>query len=460
MKISLLSFGILCLGLLSVISSRQVISHNNAESYVQFAKLAYCQKESVQSQTCNSCQTINSLGHQVIHVESFEKDNVTFQMVISHSTSSEIVIAFGGPKSENIEYFQEIYKKGLIPIGPIGNVAIEPEFWQIYANNFRTVLANHLGTFGLNQKITLVGHSFGGSLAMLAAYDLIFNNVIIKNPVNGPFIYTYGALKIGSQDFIQRLQNLISLPIYRVRNRYDVFTLMPRCIYYGSMSFHCYRSYVGLVRAYPFYAGYYVNYSPTIRTQLTQKIPEVVKTVTKKIVKQSKAINKSTPKIQVQHPIKGSQNLQQTAIKDHRINNILNKNHLTTHPVQRYANSQPLKYNTPSTFTQQRYNSPQPLSYQQRPSYSSYTPRVSYGQSSNSYGGSSSGSYGRRDKRKRPYREKRHSSFLETAFEVSKDKSYLAEFFKTCSTEGNYVSCSYKPELHQVYFGINIEECN
>jgi hypothetical protein len=507
-------------------SRRQDVAsaREKAQFYVPFAQLPYCSADAVRGQSCQICTSTSQLGYQVIHVENQIKEGVPFSMVIlKNQGTSEVIVSFAGPKSDSIAYFQKIYTSGLIPVPEIGNTEIETEFWQIYSMFFRQVLTSQITSQGLNSKITFVGHSFGGSVAMLAAYDLVLNNVIIKNAVNGPFIYTFGALKIGSHDFLSKIQNLMGAPIVRIRRRVDFFTLLPRCIFMGPLRvFHCYRNYVSLVRRFPLYANYYIGYSSVIRSKLMSSVPQIVKTATTYVTKQKQIQKTQGPNSKVQNHLKNQENKSQ-ATSHRTFNNVVTSQHkgnmikdlskmMGTHhqnriPDQRLSDHKPMAYQSPTNKNNNPFASHTPITYtpqrsspqtQMSSSYKPYTPQSSFSRPSPSnfassisspsqsnfassnpmrysgthssslsntsgmFGGSSrrggSSLGGRRFDRKKG----RNQSFLETNMKMlrSKSKTKTKNFFKNCTTESSYVSCGYNPKVHQVFFGVNIENCN
>lgn len=288
-------FSILCsnANILKQIDNSKEGAKEGAKNYINFARLPYCITSEILSKTCEVCRLINEQGYKVIYVESQQKDDIIFTIVISASETGEVVISFGGPKSENVSYLQQIYANGIQKVSEINNILIENEFWNVYSTFFRQRLLSSLSELKTSaSKIIFVGHSFGGSLAFLSAYDSVVNHVLEESM--SPYVYTYGALKIGTSDFSKIIHRIIGRKLIRIRRRIDFFTLMPRCIYIPELTaWQCYRNYVNLVKAFPMFAYYYYRFSPYIRKQLIHHIPRIIRKAKSYL---NKAVNLQTKK--------------------------------------------------------------------------------------------------------------------------------------------------------------------
>lgn len=492
---------VIILGFFSQIEARQnVEAKQNAQRYVDFARLPYCATDTVSSSSCQLCQGITALGYKIIHVENQQRSNVQINMVLAQN-GGELVIAFGGPKSENIRYFQQIYQSGLVDIPELG-VSIEREFWDTYASLFRDVLTS-LVSENQPERIVFTGHSYGGSLSQLAAFDLVKNNIIVASPEKGPFIYTFGALKIGAHDFSNALQNIIGAPVTRIKRRVDFFSLMPRCVFIHRLNvWHCYRNYVSLVRSFPLFGRYYIGYSPYVRGLIHSSIPSVYSSATN-YIKQVKVQSYTTSTGPKPNPLQQpQQNLNSkppqnaapsTPTQQHRnfngavnhnnqgqvVNNLSNlfnhNNHSNNVSKERLAHHTPLSYSPTHQNTNRVSNyAPQVENKAPISAFARSGPVGYSGLHSNSVSNSNS-MFSRRSVssgmgRRSMMDEHRHSSggfgrrnlfrfrFLETNSKaVSKFERNLNGL---CSTNENYLTCGYKPEVHQVYFGVNMEECN
>jgi hypothetical protein len=523
-------------------SSRSLLTRHDttqartqARNYVDFARVAYCVQNGSVNSSCAVCHSLERRGFKIVHVESQIKDNIQFTMVVSASQSGEIVISFGGPKAQNVAYLQQIYASGMSQIPELNNLTVENEFWNVYSSFFLQSLHNYLSNLsGQYQKIVFVGHSFGGSLAIISSYDLVQSGIISKEQ-SQLLVFTYGALKIGDHQFINTVQYHTDSPIVRIRKGIDFFTLIPRCVFISHLNvWHCYRNYVYLVRAFPMFAYYYSRYSHFIRNQLVTSLPQIMNNAQSYINKQviqggshhhlnshghEEKNNINKPQVDPQQII-GKENTQRHT----KLNDVLSQNqnkpidHNFIKQVSDVFNhdkkiednkSQPnqsvtignsldtskLKKN--SQVTQQRLANHDPLPYsgtqnidtnlspnkdsvetkahraleeeELRKRNIQHSPVAYSGlhseslANSHSHLGHSSGSSSHRTPHHHNHHDLRKRNkriFLETESMVeNKVQERNTNIFKDCETHSHYVSCRFSTEIHQFFFGVNIESC-
>ena len=90
-------------------------------------------------------QYVTKSGNEIELVHSYTKSDIEFKMVLTlNKEQNEVVIAFAGAKSENIEYLQLIYENGFVMVENLNNAYIEQEFWDIYNDGFREELINKI----------------------------------------------------------------------------------------------------------------------------------------------------------------------------------------------------------------------------------------------------------------------------------------------------------------------------
>ena len=247
-----------------------------AKAYIYFAKLPYCEEQ----KTCEACKEIRSKGFQLIASEKAKSGAVQISMTINRNVEKkETVISFAGPKSNDINFIQSIYIKGFSAEAYKALKApVETVFWDGYTA-IKPKLIKQITEILLSseeENILFVGHSFGGSLAILAAYDLKKTNII--NKTHKPKVITFAALKIGNFGFLKRLHTLIPIGVIRLRSIFDLYTFIPRCVFIPSLNvFHCYTSYLNLLRVWPIFARYIYTYYPIIRSKIAWAAPGVVK---------------------------------------------------------------------------------------------------------------------------------------------------------------------------------------
>lgn len=300
-----------------------------AKSYIHFAKQPYCEEQ----KTCAACKEIQGKGFTLVASEKAKSGAATISMVINRNAQKkETVISFAGPKSKDLNFIQSIYINGFSADAEKAlNAPIEKVFWDAYTA-IKPKLVKQITEILLSseeESVLFIGHSFGGSLAILASYDLKKNNIINKS--HKPKVITFAALKIGNIGFIKSLHAIIPVGVIRLRSIFDLYTFIPRCVFIPSLNvFHCYTSYVTLVRVWPIFARYVYTYYPIIRSKIAWAAPGVVKSLgfnSPALQKPSKALpGKSSLKKPVAHHTSSSSfNKKTQKQKTHKSRSLINK---------------------------------------------------------------------------------------------------------------------------------------
>ena len=239
--------------------------HTFARSYVTLARLAYCPKHYILAKKCTICpQILKTYITFFIHSINQNKKRL-FQFIILYSDiKKEVIITFSGPKTTQASFFNKVYKKGFKKISELGNVKIEKFFWDIYSKYMRKVLIKNVKKVIKSKrggyKFIFVGHSFGGSFATLAAYDLVQNKIVVSDKkISSPIVYTYGSIRIGDNDFVNKVNSLFK--VIRIVRNDDYVTRVPSCVYDASFHlFRCYRRVSKVVKTYPAFRRYFLVY--------------------------------------------------------------------------------------------------------------------------------------------------------------------------------------------------------
>jgi hypothetical protein len=192
-----------------------------------------------------------AIGFTVEKAHTYEKliDNhkVIFTMTISKDLNGQqLVISFGGPKTEDLIYIQSLYSSGFITID---KNKVEKGFWDIYTGAMKNDLTARLHNLNYSELI-FVGHSVGGSMAVLAAYDVAASNSGLPKP----HVYVYGALTVGDDNFVDHFKNLAD--VVRIKKNQDLYAQFPTCLITGIQSSVCFEDYSTLYSRYPFYRPY------------------------------------------------------------------------------------------------------------------------------------------------------------------------------------------------------------
>jgi hypothetical protein len=163
-----------------------------------------------------------------------------------------------------LKFFNKVYKGGFKTVKTLGNVKIEKFYWEIYSKYIRKVLLKKvkkvIKSKRAGYKFVFVGHSFGGSVATLAAYDLVLSKTLKANKKLGsPIVYTYGLMRIGDAKFVKKVNALVK--VIRIVRNDDFVTRVPSCVYDKAQQiFRCYRKVAKVVRHYPVFRRYFVVY--------------------------------------------------------------------------------------------------------------------------------------------------------------------------------------------------------
>jgi hypothetical protein len=223
----------------------------DAKSYVQFARLPYCGAARLLNPACEVCNTIRFLGYSVEKVFTYERTingrPVTITMTFSKNFDQrELVVSFGGPKTEDIQYIQSLYSSGFVSVN---QSKIEKGFWDIYEATIRHDLIGRLDD-GNYFELVFVGHSVGGSFAVLAAYDV----AAIKLKFPNPHVFVYGALTVGDETFMIHFKKLAD--VVRIKKNHDFYMQFPTCLITGINHGTCFEDYSTLLYRYPKFESY------------------------------------------------------------------------------------------------------------------------------------------------------------------------------------------------------------
>ena len=245
--------------------------HKSALNYINIARLAYCPKNLILAKRCEVCPfVLNQYKTFFIHSVKQNMKNLFQFIIIFSDIRKEIIITFSGPKTKETKFFNKIYKKGFITVKELGeNVKIENYYWEIYSKYMRSILRSKIEKILKSKrseyKVIFIGHSFGGSIAVLAAYDLVKNRIVKKNNFNSSHvIFSYGQMRIGDNSFISEVNKLIKL--IRIMRSDDFVTRVPSCVFDESeMVFKCYSRVATVVKNYPIFKNYFIDYRRGIR---------------------------------------------------------------------------------------------------------------------------------------------------------------------------------------------------
>jgi hypothetical protein len=202
-----------------------------AKSYALFAKYGNCAQKPL-TQTCKKCINPDG-GYKMFFFYQYTRmKRYHYKMLIHYNDASkQVVISFGAPSVDNYSYISMIYSRGWSYLRKY-KIRVEREFKLVYFRNLRKILIQKLlklkksGRHGY--KYVFTGYSLGGSLAVLAAFDLT-KSKLLRNRINHTTCYTYGALRIGDHKFVNVINNTIAL--WRVVKQDDYIVRIPNCYF-------------------------------------------------------------------------------------------------------------------------------------------------------------------------------------------------------------------------------------
>jgi triacylglycerol lipase len=156
------------------------------------------------------------------------------QLAILTNIDGEVVIAFRGSESRtdwsiNLDWKQSFFHESLI--NPQETIVLnsQRERIRVHRGFYRSYLSvrekiyHYISTHG-RTKITLTGHSLGGAIAVLCAYDLAKH---LSSEIKVLETYTFGAPRVGNRAFYKELAELVPNSWHYV-NGADIVPRLPR----------------------------------------------------------------------------------------------------------------------------------------------------------------------------------------------------------------------------------------
>ncbi len=236
-----------------------------AKSYLSFANLAYCNVDVIRSLSCPLCSSLMDNSYKVLDLHTSKAEGQAYRFVILASENhQEVIVSFSGPKSNEGTFHAGIYTSGW---GKLHGQGVEKAYLRAYSAHYTNALHKSFAKlFSSNAalqnfKFIFVGHSFGGSIAVLAAYDLIKSNMLQQNPQKeSPLVYSYGQLRIGDDKFVESVNQLFK--VIRIVKNTDFMGRLPNCVWSAQVGkWRCFRDTQNLMMRFPEYKRYIMNYS-------------------------------------------------------------------------------------------------------------------------------------------------------------------------------------------------------
>lgn len=218
---------------------------NTAKSYISFANLPYCPGSTINDLACPLCSTIVDASFKVF--SQYKNENGFTYVILFSKNRNEVVITFSGPPNLDPSYYSHIYRDGFVDINcKTPGLSVEKSFHTVYYGSLQAKLKADLLKYkklfkakDSDHQYVFVGHNFGGSLAVVAAHDLLDHKIITANKdLNSPIAYTYGALRVGNSKFVDSVNN--KFKVVRINKKEDAYTRMAVCDWSPSVnSYRC-----------------------------------------------------------------------------------------------------------------------------------------------------------------------------------------------------------------------------
>ena len=211
----------------------EVISPNHITQemlsyYSWFASYGYCQDEQIPLSCCKSHMDFFTEKWKIIN-ESSISDYYTYNWVVWRNDEyKKYIFAFPGTRNNILELLNEAANMKLVNFYDTDNgIKVVSYFYKIvkaikplvFSESTLKDIEAHPG-----YQFIFTGHSMGGAVGALMAYDAIVSNYITQK--NSPALITFGMPRTGNEDWVidfnSRIQN-----VFRVVRNGDIVPSLP-----------------------------------------------------------------------------------------------------------------------------------------------------------------------------------------------------------------------------------------
>ncbi|MCY9530213.1 MULTISPECIES: lipase family protein [Paenibacillus] len=138
-------------------------------------------------------------------------------------SSHRIIVVFRGTRTfKDNESDQDLYQ---IPYPFVPESGRTHRGFTCIYHSARVALIRELSKLFTSKTLFVTGHSLGGALAVLAAYDIAVNT-----PFTKPIVYTYGSPRVASPTFASKFDLTVKNSI-RIVNIHDIIPTLPERSY-------------------------------------------------------------------------------------------------------------------------------------------------------------------------------------------------------------------------------------
>jgi hypothetical protein len=206
-------------------------SETDATEFAYASALAYCKPDDITSFTCGeNCDKLKgykSYFSQVFNVA--DGQTLSFSMIYNPSTQ-RFITTFRGTITD-MQLLLEALKGGAVSytIYNVKNGLVDNYFYTNYVRTIRKVFLQKLKearTTFRNYKFIFTGHSLGGALATIAAFDAVTSYNL---PAQQAILYNFGSPRVGNFELASAIEKAVP-QIYRLVHWRDLVPHLPTCI--------------------------------------------------------------------------------------------------------------------------------------------------------------------------------------------------------------------------------------
>jgi hypothetical protein len=180
-----------------------------ARQRVFFAAAAYCPSSALVDWSCEACTKVSDF-EALAYMYDSSRDSAGFVGQFTNGDKA-FVVSFRGPEPSSVKDWVddlEISKLSPYPETECDGCQVHDGFYQTYMGlrgQLIAALNTHLGEgrSAYSRPIHVTGHSLGGALATIAAYDL---KQMGYNVVD---LITFGSPRVGNQKFAMNVASVI-----------------------------------------------------------------------------------------------------------------------------------------------------------------------------------------------------------------------------------------------------------
>eukprot|EP00286_Rhodomonas_abbreviata_P020624 CAMPEP_0181310450 /NCGR_PEP_ID=MMETSP1101-20121128/12592_1 /TAXON_ID=46948 /ORGANISM="Rhodomonas abbreviata, Strain Caron Lab Isolate" /LENGTH=309 /DNA_ID=CAMNT_0023417079 /DNA_START=90 /DNA_END=1019 /DNA_ORIENTATION=- len=216
-------------------SNGVVFDRNLAEKFVNFSRICYCDRPSIQAWNCSTCKSVAPFELEEMSNETYEHVGV----YVGYWRERDMVLVVFRGTDYLINWIQDLYSYGVDANYPQCNATEEDDglgsfdrkpACKVHSGFFDDWKSVQYEVLNATQRamaahptaqVWVTGHSMGGALAVFCALD-------VRLKLNVPFVglYTFGQPRVGNKAFAEFTTRTIPNTM-RVTHQDDVVPHLP-----------------------------------------------------------------------------------------------------------------------------------------------------------------------------------------------------------------------------------------